>query len=176
MANLITNNILNLTPQFWDETGVFIQGYVLDDCRDGVMQDNTEGHSYAPGSYVKYKANRMERFTTRKYKTGYIGNKGTKLKAFSTVPIVSTQTNPVNMILSQRTVNSLHPKASDNNGVTMAFGADKTGILTGNRDRGYDIIGLNDKNREKVRQRIIKEFNNNIKNSGAPSTIIIEVK
>lgn len=176
MANLITNNILNLTPQFWDETGVFIQGYVLDDCRAGIMQDNTSNHAYKSAQYQKYKANRMERFTTRKYKTGYVGNKGTKLKALATVPIVSTQTNPVNMILSQRTINSLHPKASNNNGVTMAFGADKTGILTGNRARGYDIIGLNDKNREKVRQRIIKEFNKNIKNSGAPPTIIIEVK
>ena len=174
IVKLITDNILDLTPQFWDETGVFIQGYVLDDCRAGVMQNNTSGHAYKSPQYMKYKANRMERFTTRKYKDGSVGKKGTKLKALATVPIVSTQINPVNMILSQRTINSLKGKSATKDSITMAFAPDKTGILTGNRDRGYDIIGLNDKNREKVKQRLLNQFDENIRKTIAP-TIIIEV-
>jgi len=174
MVKLITDNILDLTPQFWLEIGKSIQGYVLDDCRAGIMQDNTANHSYKSPQYMKYKANRMERFTTRKYKDGTVANKGTKLKSLGATSVVSTQIYPVNMILTQRTINSLHPKASTKDSVTMAFAPDKTGLLNGNRDRGYDIIGLNDKNREQVKQKILNQFNENIRKTIAP-TIIIEV-
>ena len=182
MVKLITDNILDLTPQFWTETGDEIHDIVLDDCRAGIMQDNTSGHSYKSLQYMKYKANRMERFTTRTYKkgtknipAGKVARKGTKLEALRNTSVVSTQINPVNMILTQRTINSLKGKNPTTISITMAFVDTPAGILKGNRDRGYDIIGLNNKNREKVRQRVIKQFNNNLKKGGTLPPVIIEV-
>ena len=186
MVKLITDNILDLTPDFWLKVGDKIHDWVLDDCRAGIMQNNTSGHAYKSEWYKKYKANEMRKFgRTERISLNIMTKKGTRkritvdkkpgrLKGYETVPIVSTQINPVNMILTQRTINSLHPKASTKDSVTMAFAPDKTGLLNGNRDRGYDIIGLNDKNREQVKQKILNQFDENIRKTIAP-TIIIEV-
>ena len=173
-VKLITDNILDLTPDFWLKVGDKIHDWVLDDCRAGIMQDNTANHAYQSKQYMKYKANRMERFTTRKYKDGTVANKGTKLKSLGATSVVSTQINPVNMILTQRTINGLMGKNPTKDSITMHFNGIPAGILTGNRDRGYDIIGLNDKNREKVKQKILNQFDENIRKTIAP-TIIIEV-
>ena len=183
MVKLITDNILDLTTQFWDEVGDKIHDWVGDDADKGTMQDNTSNHHYTSPQYVKYKKNDMRRLTIDKGKkkgkkvtTQYKGREygaGKRLKGYETGGL-SNQTSFVNMRLTSKTLNSLKPKSSTKVSVTMHFDQTPAGILTGNRDRGYDIIGLNTINREKVRQRLIKAFGDNLRKAGNPP-IIIEV-
>jgi len=198
MVKLITDNILDLTTQFWSEVGVEIKRLVPEDADKGIMQDNTSMHQYTSPEYVRYKKNNMRRFTTGKGQTfsdkegyffgqTYFRNKkvtakykdrdygaGKRLKGYAT-GVLSNQTSFVNMRLTSKTLNSLTGKNPTTTSITMAFKGTPAGILTGNRDRGYDIIGLNNKNREKVRQRLIKQFNNNLKKGGTLPPVIIEV-
>ena len=197
MVKLITDNILDLTPDFWMKTGDKIHDWVSDDADKGIMQDNTSMHQYTSPEYVRYKKNNMRRFTkgkgqtfsdkegyffgqthfkspkvTAKYKGRSYGA-GDRLKGYE-AGVLSTQTAFVNMRLTSKTLNSLKGKNPTTNSITMQFDGTPAGILTGNRDRGYDIIGLNDKNREQVKQKILKQFDENIRKTIAP-TIIIEV-
>ena len=201
MVKLITDNILNLTPQFWKERGVDIKKWVLDDCLNGKMQNGNSNYQYKSAQYKLYKANDMKRMTVGKAKdTGYTFNlagdirylnlyfrnrkakftqknpmgSGKRLKAYAGIPIASNDVSKVTMVLTQRTVNSLHPKSSTENSVTMAFAPDKTKLLLGNRDRGYDIIGLNGDNIGKIKKKILAEFVKNSK-TNVPPTISITV-
>ena len=84
---------------------------------------------------------------TAKYKGREYGA-GDRLKGYATGGL-SNETAFVNMRLTSKTLNSLTGINPTTDSITMSFKGTPAGILTGNRDRGYDIIGLNDKNREK---------------------------
>lgn len=163
-------NILKLTPQFWLKVGELASNWVKTDALAGIMQNNTSGHAYRSREYMKYKANRMERFTDKTYKKGTkrispgtTTKKGTKLEAFRSVSIASNDVSKVNMTLTGRTLNALAPKVSDETSVTMSFKGIDPRLLLGNQRLGYDIIGLNDKNKAKVLGLIEKKLDENIK-------------
>ena len=197
-VKLITDNILDLTPDFWLKVGDKIHDWVSDDADKGIMQDNTSMHQYTSPEYVRYKKNNMRRFTkgkgqtfsdkegyffgqthfkspkvTAKYKGRSYGA-GDRLKGYE-AGVLSNQTSFVNMRLTSKTLNSLKGKNPTTNSITMHFDGTPAGILTGNRDRGYDIIGLRGENIGKIKKRILAEFMKNSK-TDIPPTIIIEVK
>ena len=143
-----------LGSKFWRELGGKIPFWVKDDALKGIMQDNTSGHFYKSLQYVKYKANEMRKFGRGKEKKGA----GERLSGYKAVPIESTQVNPVNMTLSGQTINGLRPISSDDTSVTMSFSLTDAGKVIGNQARGYDVVGLNDKNIELAKSLIIREL------------------
>ena len=147
-----------LGTKFWRELGGKIKFWVKGDALIGLMQNNTQGHSYKSAQYVKYKANEMRKFGRGKKKTGA----GERLKAYKAVPIESTSVNPVNMILSGQTLNGLRPTESNDTSVLMSYAPKDAGKIIGNKARNYDLVGLNNKNRELVRQEMIKEYKDNL--------------
>ena len=143
-----------LGSKFWRELGGKIPFWVKDDALKGIMQDNTSGYSYKSLQYVKYKANEMRKFGRGKEKKGA----GERLSGYKAVSIESTQVNPVNMTLTGQTINNLRPIGSDDTSVTLSFSLADAGKVLGNQARGYDIVGLNDKNRELAKSLIIAEL------------------
>lgn len=166
----LSNTIFKLNPKIWLKLGELVSGWVNTDALAGIMQNNTSGHQYKSRQYVKYKSNRMERFTDKTYKkstknisAGSTTRKGTKLEHYRSVPIASSDTSKVNMTLTGRTLNALSPKTSDESSVTMSFKGIDPRIILGNQLRGYDITGLNDKNKVKTLDYLTKHFDDNIK-------------
>ena len=126
-----------------------IPAWVYEDCINHLMQNNGKNYHYKSKQYVKLKSNQMR------------NKNGDRIKSLKATGIDSTDTSAVNMILTGRTVKSLHIKSTSPESLTMAFGMDKSGIIIGNKRRGYDVTGLNDKNRAKIKQFILKQFNEN---------------
>lgn len=143
------SNIVKLSDAFWKKVGGMIPAWVYEDCINHIMQNNTQNHHYKSQQYVKLKSNQMRR------------KDGSRLKSLKGIGVDSTDTSAVNMILTGRTVKSLHTKSTSPEALTMSFGMDKAGIIIGNKRRGYDVTGLNDKNKAKVKQLILKQFNEN---------------
>ena len=149
---------LNLGKDFWlKEIGGYIRKWIKEDALNHLMQNGRKNIPYRSRQYMKYKANRMERFTDR------TGPKGTKLEALKNRPIESNDTSAVNMTLTGDTINGLRPIHANANGVTMAFASKDTGKILGNQRRGYDIVGLNDKNIKRVKMKILDQFDKNLR-------------
>lgn len=182
----IPNKIVRFTPQFWLKVGGLVPKWVKDDALKGIMQNNGHNYHYRSKEYMRYKANSMRRFTKGEGKTfsdkegfffgkTFFDNKkaktskktgfttGDRLKAYKGISIESTDVSKVNMTLTGRTINSLHPKTSDDVSVTMAFAPAYGGIVLGNKQRGYDVTGLNNENLKKVRNLILQQLDNNAK-------------
>ena len=173
--------ITNLPPGFWSQlargSNQSINYWVKEDCKQGIMQNGTSNHQYSE-QYARYKANDMRRFTSGKprKKTG----KGDRLKSYEGlgglkgISLDSTDVSKVTMILTGLTTNALKEKTHTSNSLTMVFEGVNSKLLTGNRDRGYDIIGLNDKNRDKVKQKLLNEFKKNV--AKLPKKIEIDLR
>ena len=144
-----------LGSKFWNQTGEKFVDWIMADALKGIFQNNTSGYQYASDSYKRLKARYMERTKDSKG-----GNKGTKVKSYFATSVISNETAFVNMVVSGRTINSLRPIHSDDTSVTVSYATDKivTDRIIYNTPRGYDIVGLNTKNREIVRNRIIDEY------------------
>ena len=170
MPELGLNKIPIMGKEFWLQTGKQICVEIQKDAKAGLMQDGKRNLHYKSEKYTKYKANRMERFTTREYKKGtktippgFIANQGTKLNAFKAQSIVSNNIAYVDMTLTGKTLRGLKPKKAGDTNVILAFNSEDTQKVLGNRDNGYNIVGLNDKNIRIVKNEIVKKFEQNIK-------------
>ena len=183
MAKLaISNKIVRFTPKFWLKIGGLVPQWVKADSLLGKMQNDMQNFAYKSKEYVKYKANQMRRLTKGSALSSSIKGKkdlyfnnpksgknkkglstGDRLKAYNGISIESTDVSKVNMTLTGRTINSLHPKTSDDVSVTMAFAPAYGGIVLGNKQRGYDVTGLNKENLQKVRNLILAQLDNNAK-------------
>lgn len=174
-------DIPKLGSKFWKELGGKIPGWIKADALVGLMQNNNQKMRYRSKEYTKYKANDMRRFTKGEGKTfsdkegyfygkTYFGNKkagfskkkgfgtGDRLKAYKGVSIESNNVAFVDLTLTGRMINSLRPTKSDDYGVLMSYGQDQVGKILGNKMRGYDVLGLNDKNKLLTKNEIIKEL------------------
>ena len=156
-----------LTPKFWMFVGTEVKKWVDIDCRKGKMQDHTANHPLSR-KYKKYKDNDMRRFTDGKRLGDTMSSKGGKQRTLKPrrFPLVgkSLQTFGVpyvKMILTGDTIRGLKPTKASKNGVTMGFNQKDSVKVLGNQQIGYNIVGLNRENIERVRQEIIKEFNKN---------------
>lgn len=196
MAKLaISNKIVRFTPKFWLKIGGLVPQWVKADALLGKMQNNGHDYHYKSKDYMRYKANNMKRLTKGEGKTfsdkeGYFFGKtyfqnkkakiskktgfttGDRLKAYKGISIESADVSKVNMTLTGRTINSLHPKTSDDVSVTMAFAPAYGSIVLGNKQRGYDVTGLNKENLQKVRNLILQQLDNNAKKELGKKIII----
>ena len=159
MTNL--SNILKLKPTFWKKLAGLIRTWIEFDMQKGFVQLLTGKTNYNP-TYAKYKANYMNRFTTRTYKTGEKTNKGTKLKAYSGMSIKSNSQTP-NMYLTGRTINGLEYKNSTDSFMTIGYQEKDADKIIGNEALGRFITTLNESNQTKALKSMENEFAKNIK-------------
>lgn len=171
--------IPKLGTKFWKELGGKIPGWIKDDALKGLMQDNRQKLRYKSETYKKYKANNMRRFgrdtgynmegilgkqffktgtkaANRNKKTGF--TTGERLKDYRGVSIESNQTQFVDLTVTGRMINSLKVKQAGVDGVVMGFGMDQAGKVLGNKMHGYNVVGLNDKNRRLVKLAVVQEM------------------
>lgn len=189
----ISSKVMRFTPNFWMKLGGLVPKWVKDDALKGLMQNGTQNLHYKSREYIKYKANQMRRFTKGGALSSSIKGKkdiffnnpkaginkkgigtGDRLKEYKGIPIQSTDVSKVNMTLTGRTIDSLHPKTSDDTGVLMAFNPAYGGIVIGNRQRGYDITGLNEQNKKKVHDLIVAQLDENLRKE-IKGKIVIEI-
>lgn len=168
MAAISTpEKIPQLSRKFWKRIGEKIPGWLFKDCQKGLMQNNTQKHNLSE-QYKKYKDHDMKRFSDNKrlgaprtLKDGTV--KTYKDREFPLIgrSLFTIGKSFVTMLLTGDTVKGLGIKKVNKNGVTMKFQLADTPKILGNRKRGYDIVGLNKKNRRLVKVEIIKEFKKN---------------
>jgi hypothetical protein len=82
---------------------------------------------------------------------------GDRLKAYSSKKIASNDTSHVTMILTGETLEGLKIKEATETHVIMSYDPKDADKIIGNRNRGYDIVGLSEENRLKVREEIVKQ-------------------
>lgn len=171
--------VIELTPAFWrKKVGGQVPGWIRDDAKKGIMQNNRKGLSYKSRSYVEYKRRGMRRKTDNKMlgspraiktkrRKGMTKIKPVRLKTgkqgMAGTTIMSRQTAYVDMTLTGQTLFGLRPIAASKKGVTMAYAAKDAGKVAGNMLRGYSIVGLNKQNIAKVKRLIIMEVAGNIR-------------
>ena len=188
--------ILKLPSGFWDKLAFgsdqSIWFWVKEDAKKGIMQDGSSNHQYSE-QYARYKKNDMRRFTTGtpasvsikgkkdlyfdnpKVTTKYKGRKyggGDRLAGYK-AETLDNETKFVNMKLTGRLLDGLHKESSTENSLTMTYNPEDWGKAVGNKERGYDIIGLNDANQEKVRQRLLDTYKQNV--SKLPKKVVINI-
>lgn len=166
-------SIIKLTKSFWNKTGQLAAQWIRADAEKGKFQTPT-GKSikdFYNKAYAKYKANRMERFTTTKN-----GKKGQKINAYYGRSTTGTQTSKVDMRVTGDLLDSLKVKDSNNTSVKVGFEGtkDNIGKLRGALEYQRLLVGLNDDNINKVKGLIISEFEKNKK--ALPKVINIKIK
>lgn len=147
----------------WKRIGTLAAQWIGEDARKGIFQNNTSGYKYSE-QYAKYKANNMRRFTDNK-----------RLKNYYATSISSTDTSKVNMTLTGQTLKGLKVRTIENNGVTLGYEPADAKKIIGNRVHGYDIVGLNSANIDKVKDELVKGFSEEFKKL-MKDKIVIEVK
>ncbi len=125
------------------------------DARAGITQELVGGKTspYRSEPYKKYKSNYMKRFTDR------TGAKGTKLKAYTGRSIASNQTSTKNYTLTAKMWERLHTQNPKVNEVTVSFDSADRGKVLGARDNNDELVGLNNKNVNIIKDMIIKKYN-----------------
>ena len=153
---------------FWlKKIGGKLQNKVEKQLLKGKMMDNTSGHQYSK-QYAKYKARRFKRFGS-----------GTNLKGMEGASFISNDVSKVTMIATGRTVRSLTPTKPKDTSITMVFkdtsifGVQNTDKIIYNRERGYDIVGLNDELRKWVFEEMLKQSKINIKKYLKPNEVVV---
>ena len=192
------NQILKLPQDFWDKlasgSNESIWFWVKEDALRGIMQDGSSNHQYKSAEYKKYKANDMRRFTTGtpasvsikgkkdlyfnnpKVTTQYKGRKygsGDRLSGYKSGAL-NNDISKVNLHLTGNMMNGSHKKSSTENSLTMSYNPEDEGKVVGNKEQGYDVVGLRSENKAKVKQRLLDAY---IKNIGhLPRKVVIEIK
>lgn len=167
-------NPFKLTTTFWKSVGALILREVRKDTKAGLFQNNLSKLRYKSLEYMRQKAAGMRRVTKGgKLKAfdpsqDYLGNrlygkktptkKGQRLTGFEGKKISSTNVAFVDMTLSGETMAGFHVKSVDQSGVDMSYNSADADKIIGNQRYGYDIVGLNDKNRRLVKLAIMKEL------------------
>lgn len=111
---------------------------------------------YKSESYKKYKQNQMNRFTDR------TGGKGTKIEAYRGQSTPYTQTAIKNYHLTgnlYKRISGLHLRNPKVNEVTVSFASKDRGKVLGAREQGDELVGLNNKNINIIKDMIIKKYN-----------------
>ena len=129
------------------------------DARVGKTQNlsGSKTSSYKSEQYKKYKSNYMKRFTNR------TGSTGTKIKAYTGQAIVSNQTSFKNYVLTGKMFKGLFIQNSRVNEVTVSYMSKDSGKVMGASEAGDELVGLNNKNINVVKDMIIAKMNKEVK-------------
>lgn len=162
-----------------------------EDALDGIMQDGQKNLIYRSKQYIRYKANAMRRFTknvTMKTKETQYGSglfkvtrkagrkklspvamnistksnltNGGKLKGYEGRSI-NTDVSKVNLHLTGDMFRSLKVVTAAVNHCRVSFGQEEAGKVIGNKNHGYNAVGLNEENKQIVKQMIIMQLEAN---------------
>ena len=162
------NIVLNLdkavkfSKPFWSKVGQWIVNKIRADAGQGVFQtDDPWKKTYSP-EYAELKENKMSQITgyTKKGKA-----KRTRLEPYKGVSITSTNTSFVDMTLTGQTLRGLKVRVVTENGTTLAFELRDADKIIGNQRPHLNrrLVGLNKKNRTKVRDMVIDEMKRQVK-------------
>lgn len=141
-------SLLNYDSSFMKKViGKLVIKEVRKDMANGLMQNNKQKLPYKSNTYAEYKRRGMERKTD-----------GKRLKAFRGQSISSRQTKHVDMTLTGKTKSGFGVKSAAVNLLVMAFRSRDAKKVKGNQKHGYDLIGLNDKNKRLIVDELLKGF------------------
>lgn len=172
----------NIKPgkSFMEKLFVTAKESARTDALKGIMQDKqgSSGLQYFSQQYKKYKLNYMNKFT-RNLKSGKTKKQTNspaggfkKLKSVRGMSIVNNDISQVNMTLTGQMWNGLGLKDSGSDYFVAAFQPKDTGKISGNRVLGREVVGLNDKNIEKLGNIITEQLNKNVENWAKVKVII----
>jgi len=150
---------------FWKSLGTWIANKIRADAGQGVFQtDQPHKKTYSP-AYAELKENRMKKVTGTIQSGKNKGKaKREKMTAYKGVSITSTNTSFVDMTLTGQTLRGLHIKETTSNGVILSFRPEDVKKIIGNQRPHLNrrLVGLNAKNRAKVREMVLNEIKRQI--------------
>jgi hypothetical protein len=125
------------------------------DAKRGITQEpmSTKTSPYKSETYKKYKQNVMNRFTDR------TGTKGNKIAAYEGQSVHYTQTAIKDYHLTGKLYEGLHIDKPKVNEVTVAFMPKDINKILGARESGDELVGLNNKNINIIRDMLVKLIN-----------------
>lgn len=162
MFNL--SNILNIPYNKAKEIGQKTVQDIYEDFKAGLFQNGQSGLQYISQQYKRYKANGMNRFV----------KKG-RLKAYYGRTIESTNTSYVDMTLTGRLKKGLHLKGFSKGSWLFSYRPEDAGKIEGNQKYGREVVGLNDKNKELFKSRLISTFDENIRTQLKDIKIVVKL-
>jgi len=139
---------------------------IRDDAKKGINQTGGSTGSYASEQYKKYKANWMKRFTDR------TGARGTKLKAYSGVAVVSNETSFKNYTLTGAMFRDMFVTSRDNE-CTVSFASKDRGKVLGALDHDDLLAGLSEKNIAVVIKMILGFMDKDLREWAKKDLVII---
>jgi len=177
--NLDMKEILTIRKSFWQKLGEAVRDWIENDMDNGILQNGV--HHYISSQYKKYKANYMNRFTTKSGKKRKIVSQTTEFTKYGTMgrynqtkggnkiasvkgqSVVSNRTSSVDMKLTGRTIRGLHVAGTTEDSVTMSYSPKDTDKIVGNEEKYNRVIaGLNEKNTNKALEEYSKEIDKNL--------------
>lgn len=190
MENL--SNIVKLKTSDWSRMLKLAVQWIQADFKAGKMQDGKSGLKYYSDQYKRYKANGMKQLEygrsiynpetgqlmrgkklkvkTETHKFGNVKVSSSKklgakrLWGFYGKVIESKQTAFVDMTLSGNLKKGLHVKATTEQGGTIGYEPEDAKKIEGNRRYGREVVGMNEENREKLKNEIIAIYQKNAQN------------
>lgn len=164
MKEIISTNLPpDLPDDFWLNLGHDQALMIYNDAvNKGIMQNNSSGHRYSP-EYAKRKSNSMRRLTkgnplyysikTRKglyFKNKKAKpNKGLRTGIYKQVQVVNNNVSFVNLQLTGAMFRGLFASPEllvNEDGIKISYLPIDGGKVIGNKERGYDILGLRKEN------------------------------
>jgi len=177
--NINFDSIIRLPANFWKGLGSWIVNTIRKEAGQGIFQTDEAHKKTYSKAYAELKENDFRPKQINASKSGNTSNKkADRLKQYQGVSIASRNTSFVDMTASGRTLRGLHVKDVFPNGVTLSFKPEDAMKIAGNQRPGLNrrLVGLRQKNREKVRDAIVEGINSELnKNRGQKTVININI-
>ena len=164
-------DIIQLTASDWKTMLQHCVQQIRADMKLGIMQDGKTNLQYLSAQYKKYKANKMKQLKygrglydpeTNTIMRGKAKKKGQpRLWNYYGKAIESTNTAYVDMTLTGDLKKGLKVKSVNESGGMIGYEPEDAKKLQGNRRYGREIVGLNEANKDKLKDEIVDIFKKN---------------
>ena len=141
--------VLYFDKPFSKKLSIFVKKFIYADMRKGKLQGKQD--IYRSKRYIEYK---------KRYMVGK--EKGTKIKSYEGVSVRSNRTESVNMLLTGQLIDGLEYDSNTKTTITVTYQDKDRGKIKGNENMGRDVRTLNKGNVGRVKQEIVKKFNQGI--------------
>ena len=163
--------IIELKTSDWKRLLQLCVQWIRADMKLGIMQDGKTNLQYLSGQYKKYKENRMKQLKygrglynpeTGAIMRGNVKKKGRpRLWNYYGKAIESTNIAYVDMTLTGDLKKGLKVKSVNESGGMIGYEPEDAKKLQGNRRYGREIVGLNEANKDKLKDEIVDIFKKN---------------
>ena len=168
--------IIELKTSDWKRLLQLCVQWIRADMKLGIMQDGKTNLQYLSQQYKRYKANQMKQLKygrslyspeanklmrSSKVSKKALKGKGDRLWAYHGKAIESTNTAYVDMTLTGDLKKGLKVKSVNVSGGMIGYEPEDTKKLQGNRRYGREIVGLNEANKDKLKDEIVEIFQKN---------------